>query len=426
MRTAVVIAVTAVVTYLVSALIRALTSHEKKIDHRIEQLYCVEDEQFLRSIGSLLPPGILGGNRVTTLINGREIFPAMLEAIGQARKTIVLETFIYWSGEVGRKFAEALSDRARGGVKVHVLLDWLGSKKMEEQLLEEMKKAGVEVERYHPIRWWRMRRLNNRTHRKLLVVDGRIGFTGGVGIADPWDGDAHDPEHWRDTHYRIEGPVVAQVQAAFMDNWLKTRSEVLHGEEYFPKLKEEGNPEGCRAQLFMSSASEGSESARLMYLLSIASAKESVRIESAYFVPDDLSVRTLVDARKRGVEVEIIVPGKHIDTQLVRRASRSRWGALLEAGARIYEYQPAMFHCKVMVVDGLWTSVGSSNFDNRSFRLNDEANLNVYDREFAGEQVRVFEKDKGKARQVTLEEWKNRPWREKAMERLAGLLRSQL
>jgi cardiolipin synthase len=221
----------------------------------------------------------------------------------------------------------------------------------------------------------------------------------------------------------MEGPVVAQCQAAFMDNWLKTRSRVLHAEEYFPELKPQGS---CRAQVFMSSPSEGSESARLMYLMSIASAGRSVRIANAYFVPDDLSVQTLVDACRRGVAVEIIVPGEHIDTAVTRRAGRSRWGPLLEAGVAIYEYGPTMYHCKVMIVDDLWTSVGSTNFDNRSFRLNDEANLNVYDADFARDQVQAFERDKERSRRVSLEEWKNRPLSERLKERTAGLLRSQL
>jgi cardiolipin synthase len=254
-------------------------------------------------------------------------------------------------------------------------------------------------------------------------VDGTVGFTGGAGIADLWSGCAQDPDHWRDSHFKIEGPVVAQCQAAFMDNWLKTRSRVLQSREYFPEVAPAGSH---RAQVFMSSPSEGSESARLMYLLSLASATESIRIASAYFVPDDLSVRTLVDARRRGVTVEIIVPGEHIDTEVIRRAGRSRWGPLLEAGAAIYEYRPTMYHCKVMIVDDRWTSVGSANFDNRSFRLNDEANLNVYDADFAREQADVFERDKEQSRRITLEEWKNGPWYKKLREWLAGLVRTQL
>jgi cardiolipin synthase len=418
-----VILITAAVTYLISVLVRAFTSHEKKITYEIEHLFPVADEQFLRSVSSLLSPAAVGGNKITALTNGDQFFPAMLEAIASARETVTFETFIYWQGEIGRKMAAALVDRAKAGVKVHVMLDWLGTRKLDEESVQAMKDGGVEVERYHPLRWYNIRRANNRTHRKLLIVDGKIGFTGGAGIADVWTGNAQDPEHWRDTHFRIEGPVVAQCQAAFMDNWLKTRSRVLHGGEYFPELGPVGS---CMAQVFMSSPSEGSESARLMYLLSIASAEQSVRIASAYFVPDDLSVETIVAARRRGVKVEVVVPGEYIDTNVTRRAGRSRWGPLLEAGVEIYEYEPTMYHCKVMIVDELWTSVGSTNFDNRSFRLNDEANLNVYDADFAREQVGAFEEDKRRSRRVTLEDWKNRPWTEKVKEGVAGLLRSQV
>ena len=423
MSTWLVIVLTATASYMVSLVVRALTSREKKINYQIGHLFPVASEQFLRSMGSLLPPAALMGNKITALTNGDEFFPAMLDAIRGARQSITFETYIYWEGEIGRRFADALIERARAGVKVHVLLDWLGTKKMDPNSVKSMKAAGVEVERYHALRWYNVRRANNRTHRKLLIVDGKVGFTGGAGIADQWTGNAQDPDHWRDSHFRMEGPVVGQCQATFMDNWLKTRSRVLHAEEYFPELAPRG---ACLAQVFMSSPSEGSESARLMYLLSIASAAQSVRIASAYFVPDDLSVETLVEARRRGVRVEIVVPGEYVDTNVTRRAGRSRWGRLLEAGAEIYEYRPTMYHCKVMIVDDLWVSVGSTNFDNRSFRLNDEANLNVYDADFARGQVAAFERDKGLSRRVTLEEWKNRPWTEKLKERAAGLLRSQL
>lgn len=400
-----------------------LSSSSKKIEEEIEHLYPVKDPQFVRAVGSLLGPPIVEGNRVRALCNGDEIFPSMLEAIRGARRTICFETFIYWSGSIGREFADALSERARAGVSCHVVLDWVGSNRIEESLVETMKAAGVRVVRYHPLRWYNVGRLNNRTHRKLLIVDGRVGFTGGVGIADNWLGHAQDAEHWRDSHFRLEGPAVAHMQAAFMDNWIETCAEVLHGEEYFPALRPAG-PHA--AQVFRSSADDGSESVRLMYLLSITSATATVRISNAYFVPDALAVRSLVAAQRRGARVEIIVPGRHIDQKLVRRASRSLWGPLLEAGVAIYEYQPTMYHVKVMVVDEVWTSVGSTNFDNRSFRLNDEANLNVLDPDFAAAQARVFEEDKIRSRRITLEEWRRRPWRERAMERAAGLLRLQL
>jgi cardiolipin synthase len=400
-----------------------LTSGEKKIEHEIRPLYGVGEPQFVRSMGVLLGPAIVGGNRVTALQNGDEIFPAMLEAIRGATQTISFETYIYWSGRIGREFAEALAARARAGVEVHVLLDWVGAGKMDDELLDLMVDAGVEVLKYHPLRWYNLGRLNNRTHRKLLVVDGRVGFTGGVGIADEWLGNAEDPDHWRDSHYRVVGPAVAQMQAAFMDNWIKTNSLVLHGEAYFPAIDTAGPH---LAQVFTSSAGEGSESVRLMYLLSIASARKSIRLSASYFVPDSLSVETIVSARERGVEVEIIVPGGHIDSKVTRKASRGLWGPLLEAGVKIYEFQPTMYHCKVMIVDDAWVSVGSTNFDNRSFSLNDEANLNILDPEFAAAQSKVFEADRARSREITLEAWRQRPWQEKVKEWAAGLLRSQL
>ncbi len=400
-----------------------LTAGEKRIEQKLAHRWGVADPQFAREIGILLGPPILAGNRVANLENGEQIFPAMLEAIQGARRSITFETYIYWSGDVGRRFADALAERARQGVAVHVLIDWLGSQRMEDSLLQSMQDAGVQVERYHPLHWYQLGRMNNRTHRKLMVADGRVGFTGGVGIADQWSGRAQDPDHWRDSHYRIEGPAVAQMQAAFMDNWIKTTGEVLQGVDYFPELQSLGEEP---AQVFVSSPTGGSESMMLMYLMAISAATRTIDLSAAYFVPDALTRRTLRDALKRGVRVRIIVPGKNIDTDVVRRASRANWGELLEAGADIREYQPTMFHCKMLIVDSLMVSVGSTNFDNRSFRLNDEANLNVYDAAFARRVETVFEQDLQQARQVTFEAWNARPWREKLLERAASLLSSQL
>jgi cardiolipin synthase len=411
------------ITIFVVLIIQNLVTGEKKIERRIKHLYGVSDARFLRSMGSLLGPPVVRGNFVRELVNGERIFPAMLEAIRSAKRTITFETFIYWTGKVGREFAEALAERAAAGVKVHVLLDWVGTNKLDAEALQLMLDSGVIIEKYHPLRWYNLGRINNRTHRKLLVIDGMVGFTGGVGIADKWDGDARNSDEWRDSHYRVEGPVVAQMQAAFMDNWMKSRGEVLHGDDYFPPLESRGEHD---AQMFKSSSTEGSESVRLMYLLTIASAEKRILIANSYFVPDDLSVETLVAAANRGVRIEIIVPGKEIDTETTRKASRSRWGKLLEAGIEIHEFQPTMFHCKTVVVDDIWVSVGSTNFDSRSFRLNDEANLNIYDREFAARQTTLFEADKARSRRISFEEWKNRPLREKIIEHAAGLIRSQL
>jgi cardiolipin synthase len=396
---------------------------EAKIRQKVEHRYAIGDPQFVRAMGALLGPPLVDGNRIDTLLNGDQIFPAMLQAIGSARRTINFETYIYWSGAIGKQFADALTERARAGVKVRILLDWVGSQKMDDALLEEMRSAGVEIRKYHPLRWYTLDRLNNRTHRKLLVVDGRVGFTGGVGIADEWNGHAQDPGHWRDTHYRIEGPVVSQVQAAFADNWMKVSGTVMHDEEFLPAQKPAGP---LFAQMFKSSADGGAESMHLMYLLSIAAAMRTIDLSMAYFVPDEIAMEALEDALKRGVKVRIVMPGKHIDSSVVRRASRATWGRMLRAGAQIHEYEPTMFHCKVLVVDNAWVSVGSTNFDSRSFRLNDEANLNVLDRDFAAAQSAIFEQDLRKSRRITLEEWEARPLAEKAWEHLMGLMGSQL
>ncbi len=417
------IVVSVIVTLFVTVFYLNLRAGEKQIHVELAHRFAVSDPQFLRTMNFLLGPAVVGGNRIQPLQNGDEIFPAMLSAIRSARQTITFETYIYWSGDVGREFSEALCERARAGVKVHVMLDWAGTAKMERRYLDDLKSAGVEVELYHPLHWYNITRINNRTHRKLLVVDGRVGFTGGVGIADQWSGHAESKAHWRDSHYMLEGPAVAQMQAAFTDNWIKTRAKVLFGSEYFPALEPAG---AAYSQMFRSSRGEGSESVRLMYLLSIASATTSIRLQAAYFVPDDLAIEAFITARKRGVKIEIIVPGPHMDSKLVQNAGRSLWGALLDAGVDIYEYQPTMYHCKVMSVDDLWVSVGSTNFDDRSFRLNDEANLNIYDAVFAADQVKVFEADKAQSRLMTRAEFKNRSTAGKLLEKIAGALRRQL
>ena len=417
------VVLTALATGALVLLALNFTAGEKKVQQQLPRLYSTASPDFERALGSLLGPGIVGGNAVTELLNGDQIFPPMLAAIQGAKKSITFETYIYWSGDIGKQFADALSERARAGVRVHVLLDWVGSAKMDESYLTEMKEAGVQIEKFHKPHWYNLARLNNRTHRKLLVVDGQVGFTGGVGIAPQWMGNAQDPDHWRDSHYLVRGPVVAQMQATFLDNWLKVTGKVLHGALYFPPIAPAG---AQKAQMFSSSPSSGSESMQLMYHLAITAAERSIDLSVAYFVPDELTQKHLMDALARGVRVRFITPGEHTDTDTVKAASRATWGPLLQAGAQIYEYQPTMYHCKVMIVDQLLVSVGSTNFDNRSFRLNDEANLNVYDAAFAKRQTEVFEDDLKRSRRVTYEEWLNRPLREKAHEKLTGWLRSQL
>jgi len=418
-----IIAAAVVVTALAVLLIANFSLGDKKIDKPVESLYSVADPHFQRTIGTMLGPALLPGNRVEALVNGDRFFPAMLAAIRAARESITLETYIYWSGKIGDEFVDALTERARAGVRVHVLLDWVGSGKIDKAVFEQMKAAGIEVRFYNPLRFSTLAQMNNRTHRKLLVIDGAIGFTGGAGIADEWTGDAQGPGHWRDTQFRVRGPAVGQMQAAFMENWIEATGVVLHGEAYFPPLEHRGS---ARAQVFVSSPGGGGETAQLLYLLSIASAAKSIRMSAAYFVPDNTEVQTFVAALERGVRVQIILPGPQTDSAIVRRASRSEWGKLLRAGVEIYEYQPTMYHCKVLVVDDMWTSVGSTNFDSRSFSVNDEANLNILDGPFAAAQARIFEEDLKRSRRITLEEWENRPWTEKLWEHTLGLLSSQL
>jgi cardiolipin synthase len=422
-KRSVVALITCVATVVAGLLTLNFMPSEKQIDTQLTRQYDTDDPQFRRSLGVLLGPPLVEGNKVEVLLNGDQIFPAMLKAIREAKQTITFETYIYWSGSIGQEFTEALAERARAGVKVHVLLDWIGSMKIDEASMDRMRRAGVQLHRYHKPVSWKLARLNNRTHRKLLIVDGRIGFTGGVGIADKWRGHGQDEDHWRDTHFRVEGPVVGQMQAVFNDNWTKATGAVLDGEPYFPALTPRGT---MPAQMFASSPSGGGESMHLMYLLAITAARHTIHLSNAYFVPDKLAVKALVAAAKRGVDVRIITPGKIIDSDIVRAASRERWGELLKAGVRIAEYQPTMYHVKALTVDSLLVSVGSTNFDNRSFILNDEANLNVLDADFARQQEAVFEDDWRRARPFTLQQWERRPLWDRLSGELAALLGPQL
>ena len=418
------ISVTAIVTLVAGLIALNFVPKEKKIDTQLVHQYSASDPQFRRSLSVLLGPPIVEGNKVQVLLNGDEIFPAMLAAIRGAQKSITFETYIYWSETIGREFTDALMERARAGVKVHLMLDFIGSMKMDDKSLAELRAAGVQVQRYHKPVWWKLTRLNNRTHRKVMVVDGKIGFTGGVGIADKWRGAGQDENHWRDSHFRVEGPVVGQIQAVFTDNWTKSTGVVLDGPLYFPALEKSDG--GLPAQMFSSSPTGGSESMHLMYLMAITAATKTIDLSSAYFVPDDMTIKALVAAAKRGVAIRIITPGKIIDSAVVRVASRESWGDLLKAGIQIAEYQPTMFHVKAMVVDSLLVSVGSTNFDNRSFSLNDEANLNVMDPAFARAQAAVFESDWARAKPMTLAQWEQRPWTEKLAGEAAALVGGQL
>ena len=393
---------------------------ERRIKHDIDTDYGVADPAFERVMSHLLGPPLVGGNKVTILENGAEFFPCMLDTIRNAKHSITFENFVFTKGEISKTFADALCERAGSGVKVHFLQDAMGCDCIDSAFVKRMEKCGVELEIF---RRFNLAHFNHRTHRKLLIVDGRIGYTGGAGISDQWDGNADEADHWRDMQYEVEGPVVAQMQQAFLDNWMQTRSQVLHGDLYFPELKSCGD---TRCQMLKSSVSEGADSARLMFLLSIAAARHSIRIVNPYFVPDLLVIKLLKKACARGVSVEIIAPSERIDQRVVRFVGRARWGGLMKAGVRFYEYQPALLHSKYFVVDEQWVSVGSCNLDDRSLCLNEEANLNVLDRGFALQNLDVFERDKAQSREITFEMWRNRSLKEKVLGHAGGILRSQM
>ena len=396
------------------------------IHYKIESTFGVNDPGFTRAIGEVLGPPMIPGNKITTYRNGDEIFPAMLDAIRNAQKTITLETYVFWSGHVAHAFTDALAERARAGVKVRVLIDAIGGDRLANSYVDELKNAGVEVHKYHPFHIYDITtypQINYRTHRKLLVVDGKIGFTGGAGIADPWDGHAQDPKHWRDNQYRIDGPVVAQIQAAFTDNWKQTTGTALEGDDFFPPLTVQGD---VATQLLKTSHTGDTGNMELLMRMFLAHAKKSIFIETAYFVPDSLLRDALENAAKRGVDVEIVLPGPHIDQPFIRAASRATWGHMLQSGVKIYEYQPTMIHCKMLVVDGAWTSIGSANIDARSFGLNDEANLNVHNPAFAQQQTRIFEDDKAQSRLITYDAWKHRPLPEWFFDRLFSTMDLEL
>jgi cardiolipin synthase len=400
-----------------------LIRRKNPMEYRIKHQFGVEEEAFLQTMHALTGSPLQEGNRVEVLKNGDRSFPSMLAAVRAAKRTITIETYIYWDGEIARVFAEALAERCRAGVDVKLILDSVGSVRMSPSLIEFLRKNGVEVLWYHPLRWYTLSRVNHRTHRKLLIVDGRVGFTGGFGIADEWLGDADTPDHWRETNVRIEGPAVTQMQFAFMDNWIKAGGLIPTGLDYFPRV---GSAGSVPVHVIKSSPSEGVSAVKLFYALALTSAKRSVSISNAYFIPDADAVRALEGAVRRGVEVRVIVPGRWSDVPIVRQASRWHYDKLLRRGVRVFEYQPTMMHAKTMVVDGLWTTIGSSNFDERSFRLNDEVNVGIYDAQVAAEMEAMFEEDLARSVEIRLGLWRRRSWLARLKESAADLLKPQL
>jgi len=376
---------------------------EKRDVYKFDHTFSVSDPVFRRSLDNFGAP-MVGGNTATLLQNGDEIFPAMTRDIREAKASVNLETYIFQPDEAGRLCADAMIAAARRGVPVRLLVDAWGSKL--EALGKELKAAGVEVRRYRPVRLFSIYKVGRRTHRKILVVDGKIGYTGGLGIDERWLGDARNTKEWRDTQVRVEGPVVDQLQAIFGEDWTYTTGEILAGDRFYPKHAPTGGD--VEAQAIKVSRGDASSLSKMLYYTAIQSAARSIDIQNAYFLPDKQVREALVRAVARGATVRVMVPGRHIDMPMVRSASWRNYGELLRGGVKIYEYLPTMMHNKVMVVDGVYSTIGSINFDARSQNANAEESLAFYSRPFAEKVERMFENDRRRCEQITYEEWDSR------------------
>ena len=370
----------------------ALTGCSLSHPHYVAPDVHVGEPAFARTLEAHTLSSPAPGNRARLLLNGDQIFPAMLTAIRQARSTITFANFIYEDGAVAREMAAALAERCRAGVRVHILLDAVGSNQMPDEYQSLMKDPGCSFALFHSLNPFAIKRINHRNHRRILVVDGRVGFTGGTGVGTRWAGDGRQAGHWRQTDVRIEGPVVRHLQAAFAENWRDATGMLLGGDAYFPKPERRGD---LAVQAVKSSPASGAAEAYLLFLLAIDGARSSIYLTNPYFVPDDAMADALVRAAGRGVRVSILTAGatQGILDGLMRKASQAHFGRAAKAGVKIYEYGPALLHAKTLVVDGRWVSIGSANLDNRSFALNNELNVVFVDRGIARQLITVFEQD---------------------------------
>ena len=418
--------VIAVIGIVVLAFILFMALFEPGLAYKISahETEPLESDDFLCVLEAITDSKIHRHGRVEVLTNGEIFYEAELEAIGAARESINIEAYIFQKGELTRRFVEALTERARAGVEVRMVIDAIGSFATWESYFKELRAAGGRVCWYHPLRPATLAHFNNRTHREIIVVDGRVGFVGGAGFADHWYKGHDKNPRWRDSMFRVEGEMVTSIQAGFIENWLEASGEILTGREYFPKneIKEEMDA----IVIDSSPSTGGSTRARILFQMMLASAQKTIHITTPYFLPDRSARAELVRAiRERNVEVRIIVPGKHSDHMLTRSSSRRLFGDLLKAGARIYEYEKAMIHAKTMVIDELWSVVGSTNFDNRSFGLNDEINLAARDEKLSARLLEDFATDLAESREVSYEEWQRRSIFERLNELLGQVLERQ-
>lgn len=380
-------------------------------------------EEALGSIAGMTQSTIVGGNSVEVLQNGDGFFPRLFKDIKEARETIHYESYVWWDGDICGKFAEALSAKAREGLEVRLQLDALGGSKIKKEYIRMMKEAGVHLSFYRPFHLSEIGMLNTRTHRKMAVIDARIAYLFGHGIAKEWTGDAQDHEHWRDTAVRLQGPVVNSVQSVFADNWVEQTEEVLIGPKYFPEQKDAGD---IRVHVSGSSPKGGVSTLELMFKLTVATAQRELLIQNPYFIPDSAICKLLSLAVERGVDVRIMVPGPHTDSKLVRHAGHRYFGELLEKGVRIFEYQKTLIHQKVIIVDGLWSHVGSTNLDDRSFDINDEVSMGIIDEGIADQLRCAFWQDLESCIELKAEVWHRRPFWHRTMDWLCYQLKEQL
>ena len=379
-------------------------------------------KEFADSLRSATLSTVHPDSRIDVLTNANEFYPAMLDAIAGATRTINLECYIFRADRTGRRFMKAMMERAEAGVAVTMVVDAVGSFGFGMRAIREMRAAGCRVELYQRLKWFRLSRLNNRTHRELLIVDGQVAFVGGAGIGDQWARGERGKKPWRDTMARVTGPVVSSIQGVFTENWIECCGEILCGHDHFPPLAKTG---GTTAVVIKSSPADRATACRVGFQMLIESATKQIQITTPYFLPDTALREALIATARRGVAIDIIVPGSHTDQRWVRLVSRRKYNELLRAGIRLYEYRAGMTHAKVLNVDGLWVVLGTTNFDNRSFEHNDEVNLAIRDEEVSARVARDFEKDRACCEQVTLDTWRRRPWLEKVVEPFAWFLERQ-
>lgn len=381
-------------------------------------------QQFLRLSEALSGTAVTDGNRVELFVNGDEIFPAMLETIRGAERTLSILSYIYWRGDIAQEVAEAVAERARAGVECRVLLDAFGARLMPSELVELMRDAGARVELFRPLRPGTVRRVNNRTHRRAIIADGRVGMTGGAGIAEEWTGDAQDPDHWRDNHLRLRGPCVRALHGAFAENWLEATGEPLGGEAHLPDL--DPLPDGVPVQIVPSTPGTSSSGVEMVHFLGLAAAERSIDLVASYFAPPTAFANALERAAGRGVRVRILTPGAHPESATVREAGRAAYARLMAAGISIFEYDRTVLHAKAMVVDGGWSLMGTANFDHRSLSLNDEVAVGIASEDFAGRLTRCLEKDLGHSREIDPARWRRRFPLRRLRERAALVAAQQL